>query len=703
MSWSKWKTAEGDSDARGRTPYVDWFNYLRGDAASNQSAPRDKTAEDPSQTVIADRDMTGLLSFFDSIRCTNAIAGEIDHLSGGELSAKLSELEALLQDDLGSLALPDYAVNSDPPIPFAFGENELRDIEKEIDQETVIVGVIDTGIALGHRRTRLANGRTRILAAWQQAAGPVSALSRHLPFGRELLWTDLNREIDAHSIGGIGPGWLDEEAFNRATGTLDFRNVFGHRDLGRRAAHGTHVLDAAAGFDPVAEDGWARKIRIIAVNLPVRELLGLSGHYLERFVMLGIARIVDLSDKIAEARFGEGSSLPVLINFSFGRQAGPRDGSGMLARLIDEINVSRRDAGKKLLYLTLPAGNDNLLQGNAVMPVREGTRWPLRWRAKPEDQSSNYVEIWSGPLPGPIDDNQPVALKISVSRPNEEPFDLSAGTPGQIREIERSVRVYCFAAEGGSGSQSHHRVGYIICTAPTRLHRSGAPWAPAGEWLITVSHDQAESFNVFLNVQTDQSALPDRATGLRSYFEQSSYVRFHQTSGRWVDSYDYPNGRRRRLDGSAKVKRHGSMNAIGIHRNYGVVVAGYRASDGASAPYSATGLGYKMGEGMGAPTLSMVSDDGFAHLGTLSAGARDGSAVAMQGTSFACAQIAKELAQVLSSGTANPKAWIRAQEKSSGGLIHVNDARYGYDLDPEKGGWGRYPPRPYRNLNRFGT
>jgi len=41
------------------------------------------------------------------------------------------------------------------------------DLSTAIAEDTVIAGVIDVGMPLGHRRLRLANGKTRILSAWQ--------------------------------------------------------------------------------------------------------------------------------------------------------------------------------------------------------------------------------------------------------------------------------------------------------------------------------------------------------------------------------------------------------------------------------------------------------------------------------------------------------------------------------------------------------
>ena len=64
---------------------------------------------------------------------------------------------------------PDFA-NNELDLPSLAGTASVLDRIPDLAPETVIVGIIDTGIALGHRRTRLPeDGGTRFLAAWQQS------------------------------------------------------------------------------------------------------------------------------------------------------------------------------------------------------------------------------------------------------------------------------------------------------------------------------------------------------------------------------------------------------------------------------------------------------------------------------------------------------------------------------------------------------
>lgn len=69
----------------------------------------------------------------------------------------------------------------------------------KLNRKSVIVGVIDAGIALSHERFRRPGGGTRILSAWSQ--GGKWAGQTHLPFGRELMQADIDGHMTASTTG----------------------------------------------------------------------------------------------------------------------------------------------------------------------------------------------------------------------------------------------------------------------------------------------------------------------------------------------------------------------------------------------------------------------------------------------------------------------------------------------------------------------
>ncbi|MEM9670817.1 MAG: hypothetical protein AAF950_18045 [Pseudomonadota bacterium] len=662
----------------------------------------------------------------------------------------MEKLRAIFEDELNNgILAPSFMRNKSD----LTSQDDIVGRLPVLEPDTVIVGVIDTGIALGHRSTRLPDGTTRFIASWQQSAarsvsGQEIPGQGHLPVGRELFANDINELLETHSVGGLKDGWLDEEAFNRAAGLVDFSNPYGHRELARRAAHGTHVLGHAAGYDATQDSALAKfadKIRIIAVNLPDRNIVGLSGSFLEQYVGLAVARII-LLERLLVVRASEdlegagldseNFSFPLIINLSFGKQAGPRDGEEPIARLISKINDTQSiipvDRGG--VFFTIPAGNDNLLQGNSAAELVAGAEREMKWRIHPEDQTPNYVEIWSEAIEGIFSDGEPIPLQIAIDLPNGVAWsDLHKGRSrddtqtrdGHIDEIENVVRIYCKIKSLKLQNDSNgelidcFRVHYLLCVAPTMAQDGVSATAPAGVWKVKLKNQHSGNLKFFANVQTDQSAVPDGVTGLRSCFEDEDYVRIDETTGRLLDTYPYSDDEEAAIARArfgrgylghdsykSMVKRHGTLNALAIDRRYSIVVGGYRATDGASAIYSATGFGDRIGRYMGAPTLAMVTDDGPAYPGILSEGARDGSVVAMRGTSFAAPQITKKIAELLVDGVTdlNPKTWINAQSQQTypDGKILANERRFSQAIDIDKGGRGRFPQSNYRGLNRLG-
>ena len=135
----------------------------------------------------------------------------------------------------------------------------------------VVVGVIDDGIAFAHERFRNPGNTSRVEYVWLQDGdygGPPD-----LPYGREIA------KAGGHGVKGIDSlladcthaGSVDEDELYRCAGALGF----GPDDRGalaRRAAHGTHVMDLACGYDP----GKAPERPIVAVQLPVATTARLS-------------------------------------------------------------------------------------------------------------------------------------------------------------------------------------------------------------------------------------------------------------------------------------------------------------------------------------------------------------------------------------------------------------------------------------------
>jgi len=303
--------------------------------------------------------------------------------SGSEPKSLRQELIDLLnnRDFIARVELPGSAQ--------AFGVESLEDIglapggrrsgAASPDGSGVIVGIIDDGCAFAHPNflregAAGAAPTSRILRLWDQGrdqgetTGGWTAPNGY-PYGLELT----GQQIDAvlSQPGFVNNGVVDEDKVYRH---------FGHviADL---AAHGTHVMDIAAGNGraPMSTPGIAPNADIILVQLPAASI--------ERGRAALDADIVAGVRYIFERAGAEGK--PVVINISYGGYAGPHDGRSFVEQAIDaELGAQPNRA------VVVAAGNGFAADCHAGGRLPAGRGRNLRWIVKPEDPTTNLLEVW---------------------------------------------------------------------------------------------------------------------------------------------------------------------------------------------------------------------------------------------------------------------------------------------------------------------
>lgn len=684
LTWTGWVP---DPHAATRTPSVDWHveTDLRGAPATAGIEVRGVGLPGQAQALLFPATRRGMVG-------GKPIAGNF--LQGHALS---------------DVPLPAFAW---PPQGTPPAAAPVPGLSAPLPADAVILGIIDTALALAHERFRFGAG-SRFLCAWQQ--GAAFAGQAWLPFGREVDQPQIDAAIATH------PG---EDAVNRALGLVKFDDPRGDRSLARRAAHGTHVLDLATGFDPARLPPRAGRLPIIGVTLPTGLTVGSSGSFLEFFVINAIDYIVARADAVWNAS-GHPASVkdaqgwPIVINLSYALAAGPKDGTSRIESFVTALVDWRRSNGLSPLRVVMPAGNDNLGRGHATFdfPGR-GDSHGIDWRVQPEDRSSSYVEIWSDLAAGTGRKARVHPFALTVSPPSGPPCSLAPGQHGQMRSLidgatgKPVARIYCRKADNalatGAGP-AHHRFVYVLCIAPTwgpvPLGPGTALWpeAPAGAWRIGLTR-KAGTLRAILFVQTDQSLTPAPSAGRLSYLDHPDY-RSHDESGRAIDSYSYPPGGAPPvlLDTPGPVLRRNTLNALAGSPEI-VTVSGFRGSDGRPADYASTGRGFPRGGAASGPVAAMPSDDGFALYGLIGAGSRSGSAMAISGTSVATALATRRVSQALlrwralggsaTSGIGNA-AWLARL----GLRAEASVARPGR-ISADKSGAGRIPAPEVQRIGR---
>lgn len=557
---------------------------------------------------------------------------------------------------------------------------DIKDLAARVDPNAVLTGVIDVGISPFHDRFRATKETTRIMTCWQQAGkwaegGP--------PFGSEITAVD----IDA----ALSDSAFDEETALRAHHISRPDVMFGSREVDFRAAHGSHIADIAAGGVPRPEATGKIKNPILAVNMPPRYSHGSAGNFLEFFAFAAVLRIVNIADQLWQEVHKDTSDgkvvpggFPLVINLSFGMQAGAKDGSGLFERLV-RLLVSGRDAPTDIV---MPAGNDNLNRGTARALVGETKNvtkygdiepdetFTLNWRVPPSDRSSNFVELW---FPA-IDPSTKTNIEFCVIPPgvteNDDMWHKVIGRNGDKGEplnqffepnlLGGAMRLYRVFRPQSTSLEIRPRV--VIGLMPTEFFGSMADeppvLAPAGLWTIKVRSEGA-AINVSAHIQSDQDIRPGRGRqAIRSYFDLEKYDAHTDPEGshpnvptgmpqdsvylarafgdHYVHLDDWEN--------QGAVQRKGTNNAIATTPSIHVIGA-YRVSDRTASAYSATveNERFQEGESRGRTTPVIAAllpgDDSPMHLGMLGAGSRSGSVVALQGTSSSSALATRKIVE----------------------------------------------------------
>ncbi|PYF06766.1 hypothetical protein C8J30_12321 [Rhodobacter viridis] len=381
-----------------------------------------------------------------------------------------------------------------------------------------LVGIIDDGIAWANRRfCRLDGGvtKTRFTAVWLQSEAVLSktaaaglghvltagAIDAHLDSGRAEadLYRDLNRV-------------LYPPPAQAATNTA--------------VAHGTHVLDLAAGEDPATGGG-----PLIAVQLPATMMADTSGRKMELFLVLGLRWIVTQA-------VGLGRDL--VVNLSLGSLAGPGDETHVIAHAIKhEIGRFTALTGKRM-RVVVAYGNswrDNLV---GEMALDDG--WPttrsVDWRILPDDYSSSFLELR-------IPKKRSGDLTLTLSAPGGAAQTLTwpnGPQPGAPLWLGTQTAAILPLPD----EEDCHAL--LLAVAPTA--GEGA-LAPAGAWRLTVAlREGAAPCTVTLRVQRTDTPAGYRVFGRQSYLADAK-------TGDWdADTRDYtcPSG-------DSVIRRAGTANA----------------------------------------------------------------------------------------------------------------------------------------------
>jgi subtilisin family serine protease/CheY-like chemotaxis protein len=221
----------------------------------------------------------------------------------------------------------------------------------------VVIGIIDCGCDFAHPRFRWADGSTRLLALWDQTGveeGPCA-------FGALYKADRINAALQVKA-------------------PYDYLKY--HPGV---EAHGTHVMDIAAGCkDGAWKSGIAPETNLVFVELSTADVPWEGEQTLDRSFGDSVHFVEAL-----EFIFRTADDRPCVINVSLGFDTGPHDGTTLVEQAIDAlVNAAPNRA------VVIAAGNscDQGLHAQGKVP-HEGY-FDLRWKVKEDHARHKKVEVW---------------------------------------------------------------------------------------------------------------------------------------------------------------------------------------------------------------------------------------------------------------------------------------------------------------------
>jgi subtilisin family serine protease len=304
----------------------------------------------------------------------------------------------------------------------------------------VVLAALDWGFDFAHPAFRRPDGTTRFIALWDQRGTEASGPGNRWGYGRILTRDYIDRALasaDPYRALGYHPG--DAATLDAATGER----------VG--PAHGTHVLDIAAGS--VRDDGMCGVA-------PDAELIGV--HLAHTVQVVGTGNLGE-SASLLEALdfvFTAAGDRPTVVNMSVGAQGGPHDDSPLVVQGIDQ-------AVQLLHHKVVSISVGNYAHGGAHRHgrLRQGQQARLTIAVPTADPTPSEVEIWySGTN----------RFLVTVFGPGGQP--LGSAGPGGVVPLRGGTDEVGRMYHVRSARNDRHLIDILL---------DGG--APSGDWVIELT------------------------------------------------------------------------------------------------------------------------------------------------------------------------------------------------------------------------
>lgn len=459
---------------------------------------------------------------------------------------------------------------------------------------TTSIAIIDDGIAFANAAFR--NGaQSRFNFLWLQDLERTNPGSGQIEFG-----TVLNKNtIDgALAAAETKAGRIDERAVYATVYGAPDPNVL--NPMLFAATHGTHIADLAAG-DNDAE--------LYGVQLPSQVSADTSGRLLQSYATQAISRVVD-------AWLENTSTIDdkLIINFSYGFQAGPKDGTTFLEQELSRL--VQQFEGR--IEVVLPSGNSYEDETHAEFEVgQEGE--VLNWQILPDDRTDSFVEIF---FPASAEFTLELSSPDGAGTINQSLAPTADPVSNQILYDGDNAIAGMFLRPHDYGQRS-----VLLAVGLTQARDvANRQSAPVGPWKIRFTTSaKATPVPVRAMVQRDDTLSGFTQGGRQSFFDHPNSYEWSMRTGSYQE-----------LQAGGPVKKNGTLSALSGASAVDVIGSAARSNDCTAIEASwYTAAGPIPFGGPAKPMQSVLVDEGHLTPGKYATGVLSGSSALLSGTSVA--------------------------------------------------------------------
>ena len=428
-----------------------------------------------------------------------------------------------------------------------------------------------------------------------------------------------------------------------------------HQPLSFEASHGTFVAATALrSFQQHA--GSLDRLSLFGVSLPTEVSQDTSGSSLGSYFVAALRQVMLWADDFVT---DEAVFTPLVINFSYGFTAGPKDGSDPLNLVIQRM-IDGRNAAGRTTAMVVPMGNSYQDRGMAEVTLKPGEAvdpaLDLSWVLPPDDRTSSFLEIIAV-----AETDKPVSFDLGLTAPHstatQEVTSFDGHLVGKAKLLyngdEQPESLVASCSEWAPQETSTWARRAFVALAPT-ANVPGQPnpqkaTATAGRWKLSLKNTSEVDITLQISVQRDDVPGSYPLSGRQSFLDAADS---HDVTGEF-DTKDelFPETATLTHKRTASVlasNRSDAVYAIGA----GIGAFGDQEPATAVEPSWYTSAGPLRGQVWG-PYKTEVADRSWDFPGIYRASTFSDAPLAFSGSSIAAPRFAGWLAA--NNGVASPK------------------------------------------------